>query len=174
MKNCLHYDQSETVDQYVSDNMISSFVIIFTYSKLTCTNLYKMQSQDQKSCLVSGNRPGEKFLSLTRPHSQMCSIRICIFNFKKQQTNHNKNKNKKKQTKEERKISPENRLKNKFVATWVKNFLVTRVSGNKSIIFFGPINVNFKYFLRFFSICNNVFVYALLLTCLIFLFTSLK
>ena len=79
-----------------------------------------------------------------------------------------------KQTKEEKKISPGNRLKNKFAATWVKNFLVTRVSGNKSIIFFGPINVNFKYFLRFFSICNNVFVYALLLTCLIFLFTSLK
>ena len=31
MKNCLHYDQSETVDQYVSDNIISSFVIIFTF-----------------------------------------------------------------------------------------------------------------------------------------------
>ena len=55
-----------------------------------------------------------------------------------------------KQTKEENKISPENRLKNKFTATWVKKFLVTSVSGNKSIIFFGPINVNFKYFLRYF------------------------
>ena len=38
---------------------------------------------EAKICiLVSGNWPGENFLSLTRPHSQMC-IRICIFNFKK-------------------------------------------------------------------------------------------
>ena len=51
-------------------------------------------------------------LSLTRPHSRMCS-RIYIFNFKNEQTNKQKSKNKKnpKETKEEKRISPENRLK---------------------------------------------------------------
>ena len=49
--------------------------------------------RSQKSSLVSGNRPGEIFLSLTRPHSRMC-IRIYIFNLKKQ-----KIKNQKKQKK---------------------------------------------------------------------------
>ena len=37
----------------------------------------------RKNSLVSGNRPGEKFLSLTHPHSPMC-IRIYTFNFENQ------------------------------------------------------------------------------------------
>ena len=53
-----------------------------------------MYVRPQKRSLVSGNRPGENFLSLTRPHSRMC-IRIYILDFKKQQTNKQKNKNKK-------------------------------------------------------------------------------
>ena len=36
-------------------------------------------------------------------------------------------------TKEEKRISPENQLKNKFEVTWVKIFLVTPICGNKSI-----------------------------------------
>ena len=54
------------------------------------------------------------FLSLTRPHSQMI-IRIHIFDFKKQankETNkQNKNTNKAKETKGEKRIFPENRLR---------------------------------------------------------------
>ena len=51
------------------------------------------------------------FLSLTRPHSQMC-IRIYIFNLKKQRNEQKKEEHKKsKKTKEEKRISPENRLK---------------------------------------------------------------
>ena len=37
----------------------------------------------RKNSLVSGNRPGEKFLSLTHPHSPMC-IRMYTFNFENQ------------------------------------------------------------------------------------------
>ena len=82
------------------------------------------------------------FLSFTRLYSGMC-IRIYIFNFKKQQTNNKKTRVKKaKETKEEKRISPENRLKKKkFAAAWVKIFLFTLISGNKSIIFFG-LNTN--------------------------------
>ena len=64
----------------------------------------------QKSSLVTGN-PGKK-LSLTRPHCRIC-IRIYIFNFKKQ-INKQKRKQeykKSKETKEEKIISLENRLK---------------------------------------------------------------
>ena len=65
----------------------------------------------KNSSLASGNRPDKNFLSLTRPFNQMC-IRICIFNFKKQQTNKKEQELKKaKETKEKKRISQENRLK---------------------------------------------------------------
>ena len=50
--------------------------------------------KEKKNCLVSGNRPGENFLSLTYLHNQMC-IRIYISNFKK----HKKKQEDKKQKK---------------------------------------------------------------------------
>ena len=40
-----------------------------------------------------------------------------------------------KETKEEKKLCPENRLKDKFAAARVKIFVVTRISGNKSNLF---------------------------------------
>ena len=43
--------------------------------------------------------------------------------------------------KKKKRISPKNWLKNKFAAAWVKIFFVTRISGNKSIIFVGLIKV---------------------------------
>ena len=71
----------------------------------------------QKSNLVSGNRPSEKILLLTCSHSRMC-IRIDIFNFKKQTSKKKKKKAKQsnntkkaKETKEKKRISAENRLK---------------------------------------------------------------
>ena len=70
------------------------------------------------------------FLSLFRPHSRIC-IRIYIFSFKKQQQNNNKNQEsrKAKETKEEKRISLKNQLKNKFAAPRVKVFLVTAFPG---------------------------------------------
>ena len=66
--------------------------------------------------------------SLTHPQSRMF-LRIYIFNFKNKQTSKKTQESKKaKETKEEKRISPEN----KFAATRVKIFLVTRISGNKS------------------------------------------
>ena len=50
------------------------------------------------------------FLSLTRPHSRMC-IKIYIFNFKKQTSTKIKNTKNAKETREEKRISPENGLK---------------------------------------------------------------
>ena len=70
------------------------------------------------------------FLSLTRPHNRMC-IGIYIFNFKKKTS---KKIPQKKNTKEEKIISPENRLKKQICGRPVKIFLVTRISGN-SIVF---------------------------------------
>ena len=59
----------------------------------------------EKSSPVSGNRPGENFLSLTCPHCQMC-IRIYIFLLKKNKKKQEDKKSKK--TKEEKRISVEN------------------------------------------------------------------
>ena len=72
----------------------------------------------------------------------MCS-RIYIIDFKKQQTNQIKNQEpiEANETEEKKRISPKNWLKNKFAAAWVKIFFVTRISGNKSIIFVGLIKV---------------------------------
>ena len=39
---------------------------------------WQMDIRLKKSSLASGNRPGENFLSLARPHSRMC-IRIYVF-----------------------------------------------------------------------------------------------
>ena len=74
--------------------------------------IFHLVRPKKKSNLVSGNRPDEKNLSLTRPHSRMC-IKICIFKFKKHQTNKQKTRiqKKTKETNEEKRISPENRLK---------------------------------------------------------------
>ena len=52
---------------------------------------------------------------------------------KKKQTNKKQESKKAKETKEEKRIFPENRLRNKIAATRVKIFLVTCISGNKSI-----------------------------------------
>ena len=52
---------------------------------------------------------------------------------KKKQTNKKQESKKAKETKEEKRIFPENRLRNKFAAARVKIFLVTCISGNKSI-----------------------------------------
>ena len=86
------------------------------------------------------------FLSLTRPHSRVC-IRIYIFNFKKankqakktnKKTKKTRKQKKQKKTKEENIMFSENRLKNKLAAAWVKIFLFTRISGNKSIFLVWP------------------------------------
>ena len=61
-------------------------------------NDFSFSQAEKKSNLVSGNRPDEKILSLTRPHSRMC-IKICIFKFKKHQTNKQKTRIQKKQKK---------------------------------------------------------------------------
>ena len=59
-------------------------------------------------------------------------ITIHIFKFKKQQ-------NKKQEAKEAKEINEQKRIsaQNRFAAARVKIFLVTRISGNKSIICFG-------------------------------------
>ena len=54
-----------------------------------------VELRPKKSSLISGNRQGKNFLSLTCLHSRMC-IRMHIFNFKKQQTNKKQNRNQKK------------------------------------------------------------------------------
>ena len=106
------------------------------------SNMKKYENYDEKCYVYWGQKKVvlfpeidwvNFFLSLTRQHSRMC-MRIYIFNFKKQR---NQEYKKVKETKEEKKISPENWLKNKFAAARVNNFLVTRISGN--IIFFGLI-----------------------------------
>ena len=51
----------------------------------------------------------------------------------------NKNTNKAKEAKEEKRTSPENGLKDIFAATWVKIFLVTRISG--VLGFFGQMEI---------------------------------
>ena len=55
----------------------------------------------RQNSLVSGNSPGEFFLSLTRLHSRMC-IRIYIFNFKKTKKQ-NKNNTKQSKTRSQKK-----------------------------------------------------------------------
>ena len=93
-----------------------------------------MYVRPQKRSLVSRNRPGEKFLSLNRPHSRMC-IRIYILDFKKQQTNKKTRIKKTKETKEEKNISGKWIKRKKFAAARVRVFLVTRISRNKSGLF---------------------------------------
>ena len=56
----------------------------------------------------------------------------------KQKKQENKKSKKNKQNKEENIIFSENRLKNKLAAAWVKIFLFTRISGNKSIFLVWP------------------------------------
>ena len=95
------------------------------------------------------------FLSLTRSHSRIWII-IYIFKFKEQQTNNNKKPKRIKKAKEineEKRTSPENRWKNLNLRPPGKMFLVTRISGNKSIIFFGlscwgVLVVNFEHILH--------------------------
>ena len=70
------------------------------------------------------------FLSLTRPVNRMC-IRIYKFDFKKQQANNSK----KTRTKKRNKQNLSKRNKRNFAAARLKILLVTRISGNKSIIF---------------------------------------
>ena len=70
----------------------------------------------------------------------MC-IRIYIFKFKnnKQTTTKKQESKKAEETNEEKRLSPENRLKiNKSTDARVKVFNVTRIFRNKSIIFFWP------------------------------------
>ena len=72
----------------------------------------------------------------------MC-IKVYIFVFKKQTNKQKKSKSTKraKETKEEKRIYQGNRPKKiKFAGARVKIFLVTRISGNKNLFFFGPSN----------------------------------
>ena len=96
---------------------------------------YSRYSQGQKKNVVFFLEIGRVkiFLSLTRLRSRMC-IGIYIFNFKKQvKSKKNRRIQKKvKETKEGNRISTENRLKSKKI-------FVTRISGNKSIFFWGLI-----------------------------------
>ena len=62
----------------------------------------------------------------------MC-IRTHILKTRKKQQS--KNTKEAEETKEEKRIFPENKLKNKFATAGVKIFLVTRISGNKSFFF---------------------------------------
>ena len=97
----------------------SSKQVILTILQYSKENTYvtvsfnKVVLRQKKSILVSRNRPGEKFLSLTRPYGRIC---IIIYNFKFQKTNIQAKKKKRiqkkaKETKEEKRIYPENRLK---------------------------------------------------------------
>ena len=107
--------------------------LLFSHSNWSDIVIELTDLRQKESSLVSGNRPSENFLSLTRPHSRIC-IRIYNFNFKKQTKKQKKKKIKRR--KEEKRIYPKNRLKNKFAATPVMIFLVMCISGNKSIFFF--------------------------------------
>ena len=80
-----------------------------------------------------------------------------ISNFKKQANmQKNKNTNKAKETKEEKRISPKNGLKDIFAATRVKIFLVTCISGvlgvfwpdGKWNIYFSDIPLSFYFYLE--------------------------
>ena len=97
----------------------SSKQVILTILQYSKENTYvtvsfnKVVLRQKKSILVSRNRPGEKFLSLTRPYGRIC---IRIYNFQFQKTNIQAKKKKRiqkkaKETKEEKRIYPENRLK---------------------------------------------------------------
>ena len=107
--------------------------------------------------------------------------RVKIFNFEKQtetknpkkqeykkakQNNNNNNNNKKekkkKKTTEETRISPENRLKNKFGAARVKIFLAIRISGKKSIEYFHCYFFNSKFCYVAFIILVCLFQLALI------------
>ena len=78
----------------------------------------------------------KNFLSVTCPHSRICSS-IYIFDFNEQTSKKQKQEYEKvKESKDKKRMSPENRLKkNKFAAARLKNFLVTHISGNKSTLF---------------------------------------
>ena len=76
----------------------------------------------KKSSLVSRSRPGEIFLSVTRPHSRMC-IRIYILNFKQQQKK-KKIKNQKKQKKLKKQREFLRNIDKKNTSAWLKIFLV--------------------------------------------------
>ena len=87
--------------------------------------------------LHNKNRPREKFLSLSRPHSWLCII-IYIFNFKKHQINKQKEtriQKSKRNLKRKEKISEKSVKINKFGAAQVKIFPAIRISGNKSNFF---------------------------------------
>ena len=92
-----------------SESRESFDILVFRIIEHGVNDLSFSQAE-KKSSLVSGNRPGKKFLSLIRQHSRMC-IKVYIFKFKKHQTNKKQESKKAKETKEEKRISPENRLK---------------------------------------------------------------
>ena len=114
--------------------------LLFSHSNWSDIVIELTDLRQKESSFVSGNRPSENFLSLTRPHSRIC-IRIYNFNFKKQTK---KQKKKIKRRKEEKRIYPKNRLKNKFAATPVMIFLVMCISGNKSIFFFWSESLSYQ------------------------------
>ena len=61
----------------------------------------KVVVRPKKISLIFGNRPGEFFLSFTRPHSRMC-IRIYIFNCKRKTKKNNQKYKKQKKLKKKR------------------------------------------------------------------------
>ena len=99
------------VSEFLNWPMIHSVFNQLFVKILITLNL--LRSGEIKIALFPETGRVKNFLSLTHPHSQIC-IRIYIFNFKKQ-TNKQKNKTriqrKAKETKEEKIISPQRRLK---------------------------------------------------------------
>ena len=98
----------------------------------TTENPQCLNNQAKKSSLVSGNRPGGDFFYHSPARIIECVSEYIFLISKRKQA---KNPPKKKNTKEEKIISPENRLKKQICGRPVEIFLVTRISGNKSIFF---------------------------------------
>ena len=99
--NCFRLIESKQNPVEAAVRRRSSKQVILTILQYSKENTYvtvsfnKVVLRQKKSILVSRNRPGEKFLSLTRPYGRIC---IRIYNFQFQKTNI-QGKQKKKKTK---------------------------------------------------------------------------
>ena len=98
--------------------------------------------RSKKIYSFSGNWPGEKFF-ITHPARIVECVSEYMFLIskkkkkKKKTTKKKRNKKRKKKKRTKEKISGKS-IKKRFAATRVKIFLVTRISGNKSIFFSWP------------------------------------
>ena len=91
-------------------------IIAKPYNNISSKYKIKIIFKDKiKSSIVSTNRPGQIFLSTTRPHSPRCN-RIYFFLFKKKTHTHT-NKNKNKLKKRKKKTKGENDRKMSFLWT---------------------------------------------------------